>query len=198
WWADHRARRRTNGGSAPGAGAPRRGTPPTRPRVQPPADDSRRRGASVEGDQLPAVVRAAHVADRVRQLLLPALRTGLCPHRAGLPLRPARPGVAARHPALGYGHGALLLGPVLGQFQLLEYFPARVDPLVVAVVGRQVIPVCPTPRTQPRAVLPAQRAGRQCEHYRVPHGLLQVDQVALQPPYLVVLGGGVGGAVRVG
>ena len=55
-------------------------------------------------EDLTTVVRPADGAHGVRQLRRPALRAGDGRHRGRLPLRPARPGVAARHSALRYGH----------------------------------------------------------------------------------------------
>src|SRR5205814_4314693 len=106
-------------------------------------------------DDLAAVVRAADAAGGVRQFRRPALRAGDGGDGGGLPLRPAGPGVAARHPALPNGHDWLpfLLGVV---DELGELRPARVGP-GVAVVSRQLVPGYPALGAQPWAVLPAQR-----------------------------------------
>ena len=40
---------------------------------------------------------------------------------------------------------------------------------------------------QARAVFPAQRLERQCEHHRVPQQWLEVEQVSLEPADIVVL-----------
>ena len=54
-----------------------------------------------------------------------------------------------------------------------------------------VVRVVREPRTtldaQARAVVPAQRLERQCEHHRVPQQWLEVDQIVLEPADIVVL-----------
>src|SRR5262245_13033027 len=142
-------------------------------------------------EDLATLVRTADVADGVRQLRRAALRAGDSCDGGRLPLRPPRAGIAARHLALGYGHGGLLLGRWALRERLLgeafEGGPTGVD-LLVTVISRQFVPACPTFGTQPWAVRDAERVIRQREHDRIPQGRLQVDQVALHPAHLVLVG----------
>src|SRR5579875_2991248 len=65
-------------------------------------------GVASDGQNLLAVVLPAVGARGVRQLHLPAgaVRATHQRRRGGLPLGPARAGVAARHLAFGNGHGS--------------------------------------------------------------------------------------------
>src|SRR5690606_13713728 len=94
---------------------------------------------SVQLDDLAAVVGAAHLAGGVGHLRRPAPGARHGQHAGGLPLCPPRTGVAARHPALRYGHGVLPRSRVSQQFP--QRRPTGVELLLVAVVRRQVIPV---------------------------------------------------------
>ena len=69
--------------------------------------------AQSDGDDLAVVVGATDGAGGVRQLGLAAARAGDEGRRAGLPLRATRARVAARHPALGDGHGYFSSGVML-------------------------------------------------------------------------------------
>ena len=67
----------------------------------------------------------------------------------------------------------------------LQRRPPRVGAVVVVV--RVVREPCTALGAQARAVLPAHRLERQCEHHRVPQRGLEVDQVALELAQLVLV-----------
>src|SRR6185369_16562118 len=181
----------------PYAGSLRRRTPatcavcalePGSNAVSGPAGDSKS-----DGKDLAAVVRAADRARGVRKLRRLALRAGNRRHGRGLPVGPARAGVAARHLALGDSHGLLLvcgqlarLAELAGQVKLAQSGPTRVV-LLMAVISRQIVPRGPTFGAQSWAVLATHRVDRKCEHYGIPQHRLQVDQIVLDPSDFVFL-----------
>src|SRR6266508_764269 len=128
-------------------------------------------------NDLAATVVPAVLADRVRQLRLPALWAGRVGRCSRLPVRAAMPGLGARRLPLGDGHLFLLSGlcpaaPVLArpdrpEVEPCQARPARIDgTLLVAAVGH--VQVGAALLAEPGAVGPAQRGGREGQHDRVP------------------------------
>ena len=149
-------------------------------------------------EDLLAVVLPAVLAGRVRKLELTARAVRARRQRrcAGLPLRPAGPGITARGLPLRDGH----VGYSSGRFVTRAAASAAQRGSIVSCVCSAGSSSSRWPQSghSPAQSLPAQRRPGQRKDDHVTHHRFEIDQVVLDPVDLVPLGRLVGGAVRIG